>query len=172
MTRGKGYPPAPPLSTSSAVVPQSFEFPAHNRPPLPPVPPPAVFLAWNAHNVCSTSAFLGRASPAPRGTSMCALTASIGVTDMFFSSSELGSLAWQGPIQVRWQALAPHTVPGRAGPCRMWSPFYNPPQIVSPVHDWPRKLLWIPSLACFPVGQTTHMFGNKWRHGTLGNPFY
>lgn len=121
-----------------------------------------------------TSACLGRASPAPHGTPIRALTASIGVTDVLVCSSKLGSPAGRGPVQVLGQPRELHTMPGRAGPCRMWSPslpiqIWVPerpdgrPHIMSPLSEQPRKLLLIPSLAFFPADQTAHMFGNKWR---------
>lgn len=87
--------PTPPLSASPAVFPQSFGFLAHSKPSLPPVPDPTMLLAHNACDAAST--FLGRASPAPHGTSIGALTALTGVTDVFISSSKLGSPVLQGP---------------------------------------------------------------------------
>lgn len=142
MTRGKGCHPAPPLPTSPAVFLQNFEFPAHRGPPPAPSP-----------SSCCVSCLEHEMLPLPRPSLVVpAQHLTVPHTcpyrlswcyDVLVCSSKLGSPAGRGPVQVLWQPRAPHTMPGRAGPCRMWSPSL-PIQIWVPERpDGPPQILYL-----------------------------
>lgn len=136
VTRGKGCHPAPPLPTSPAVFLQSFEFQAHSGPP-PATSPSSCCVSCLEHGMLP----LPQPS-ASRYPHRCPYRLNWRY-NVLVCSSKLGSPAGRGPVQVLWQPRASYTMPGRAGPCRMWSPSL-PIQIWVPERpDGPPQILYL-----------------------------